>query len=137
LLERIRADFFAGQRDALDKEEAADAFARAVASVATADFTCVMAGGALTTTYEGVEGVRDGWNDFLNAFEQIKIIPGQVFETEDGVLEFVQLIGRPVGIDADIEQDAAAVWRVRDGGLAMVEFHIDRDAARASAGLSS
>ena len=34
-----------------------------------------MDGGALTTTYEGLEGLRAGWRDFLGAFETISIHP--------------------------------------------------------------
>ena len=137
MLEEIRRDFYEGQEGALDSEAAVEAFARTIASVAAEDVVCVMDGGALTTRYEGVEGVREGWSDFLSAFETIRIIPGDVAETADGLLEYVRLIGRLVGTENEIEGDAAAVWRVRDGKLAVVEFHMDRARARASAGLDA
>jgi len=136
ILEQIRRDFFAGQEGALDSDAAVEAFGSTIAKVATDDFACIMDGGALTTRYEGIEGVRAGWRDFLAAFEAIRIVPGEVIETDDGLLEYVHLVGRPVGIEAEIQQEGAAVWRLRGDRLALVEFHTDRERARASAGVS-
>ena len=118
-------------------EEIADRFAKALAPFATDDFVCVMDGGALTTTYEGIEGLRAGWLDFLSAFDSIEITPGEyrVGPSGDCVVEFVHLRGKPTGVAADIDQEAGAVWRVREDGLSSVEFHIDRRAALRSGGI--
>jgi hypothetical protein len=133
----IRAEFFAGRAGAIDSEAAAEAFAEAIAKVASDDFVCTMDGGGLTRTWEGVDGVRSAWRDFLGGFESIEITPGEMFEFENGVLEYVHLTGRPAGTDADIQQDAAAIWRLHGDRLASVEFHIDRGRARASAGVDA
>lgn len=133
----IRADFFTDwPLESIDSEAVVDAFAGAIEKVATDDFVCIMDGGALTTRYEGIEGLRQGWADFLGAFETIRIEPGEMFEIEDGVLEYVELTGKPAGVDADVDQAGAAVWRMRGDRLACVEFHIDRGRARASAGVA-
>ena len=129
---RFRDAFGAGTSDRrLDHDAGADAFVEVIAPYAADDFVCVMVGGALNTTYEGLEGMRRGWQDFQNAFETIQIEPGemQLGPTGSSVLEFVTLRGRPVGVAAEVEQAAAAVWRFAGGRLRMVEFHIDRDAA--------
>ena len=48
---------------------------------------------------------------------------------------FVEEVGKPRGVSAAIDQDAGAVWRLRDGKLSAVEFHIDRAAALRAGGL--
>jgi hypothetical protein len=131
----MRAQFFTDGPAEIDSEVAVEAFASAIATVATEDFYCVMDGGALTTRYEGIDGLRDGWADFTGAFATISIEPGELFEFEGGLLEHVRLVGRPEGADAQVPQDAAAVWRIRGEELACVEFHLDRGRARESAGL--
>ena len=137
LLADIRTEFFTGgPARPVDSDAVADKFALAISKVATDDFYCVMDGGALTTRYEGIDGLRVGWRDFLGAFETVTITPGEIFDSDDGLLEFVHLSGRPKGIEAEVEQDGAAVWRVRDEKIVCVEFHIDRTRARQSAGLA-
>jgi hypothetical protein len=137
MLQRIRsgfsleADFGAD----LDTATIVDGFVAIIEPHATDDFECVMDGGALVTRYEGLDGLRTGWTDFLGGFETLAIEPGEVRERDGAVLEFVRLTGRPKGVTASIEADAAAVWRLRDGKLAAVEFHMDRERAMRSAGL--
>jgi hypothetical protein len=122
---------------AIDGAGAAEVFATAIAEQAAPDFTVTMDGGALTTTYVGVEGLVQGWTDFIAAFETIEIHPGEVMETPDGAcaVEFVRLKGRPKGVAADIDHEAAAVWRAPNGVLSAVEFHMSREAALRSAGI--
>ena len=78
MLERVRARFsIEGSFETdLEADETADAFVTAIAPFAAEDFACVMAGGALTTTYAGLEGLREGWRDFLGAFETHRHPPG-------------------------------------------------------------
>jgi ketosteroid isomerase-like protein len=115
----------------------ADVFADTIGPHATEDLTCVMDAGALKNRFVGLEGVRAGWRDFLSAFDEIEIVPGELHEGPDGesVIEFVHLIGTPAGVDGQIDHKGAAVWRVRDGRIYEVEFHLDRAAALRSGGL--
>lgn len=140
MLQRVRADFAveAVYDDDLQAADAAEAFVSVLAPFVTEDFVCVMAGGAMTTEYRGLDGLRDGWTDFLGAFETISIMPEEARENADGtaVAEFVRLRGKPVGADGEIEQEAGAVWRVRNGRLSGVEYHLDRHAVLRSAGLA-
>lgn len=140
MLERVREGFAieAAFGDDHQAADVAEAFVAVLAPVAADDFVCVMDGGALTTEYRGMDGLREGWTDFLGAFETISITPEEAHETPDGraVAEFVRLRGRPLGADGEIEEEGGAVWRVRDGRLSAVEFHLDRAAALRSAGLA-
>lgn len=138
LVQALRENFaFEGGFEKLDTKSAAAAFATAVAPRATENFQVTMAGGALTTTRSGVDGLRDGWVDFLEGFDSISIAPVsmQLGPARDCVVEFVDLRGKPKGVDAEIEQAAAAVWRVEGERLSGVEFYLDRDAALCAGGL--
>ena len=137
LLIETRREFFSdGESAEIDGLEAARMFADAVAERAADDFTVTMDGGAMTTTYRGREGFLAGWSDFLEPFETIRIEPEEMIETDDPecLVEFVRLRGRPRGTAAEIAHDAAAVWRVGDGRIRAVEFHMSRDAALRSGG---
>lgn len=134
----IRRDYFRDEGSAeIDGVAAARVFADCVADLATDDFTVIMDGGAMTTTYEGREGMLAGWSDFLAPFETIRIRPEEVLEAPGGecAVEFVRLNGQPRGTSAEIEHEAAAVWRVREGLVRQVEFHMSRQAALRSAGI--
>jgi hypothetical protein len=136
-VKRIREDFPIELAADHSSEDVVEGFPAAIAPLATDDFVCVMDGGVLTTTYEGIDGLRRGWADFLGAFDSIAIEPQEMRETPDSecVVEFVHITGHPKGTSGEIEQDASAVWRWREDRLAAVEFHIDRASALRSAGL--
>jgi hypothetical protein len=138
LLTRLRQGYLDESGSAaIDGADAAEVFAGAIGEHAAPDFTVTMDGGAMTTTYVGIEGLIEGWTDFVAAFEAIEIHPEEILETPDGkcAVEFVRLKGRPKGVAADIDHEAAAVWRAPDGVLSAVEFHMSRDAALRSAGI--
>ncbi len=138
MVRALREGFSAeGGFDGLDSQGMADAFVATIEPYAADTFECHMAG-AGDVTWDGLEGLRAGWRDFLEAFDFLRIIPEGLRETESGdaVVEFVRMESRPKGTAATFEQPAAAVWRFRDGKVTAVEFHIDRDGALRSAGLA-
>lgn len=140
LLIDTRREFFSEEGSAeIDGLEAARMFADAVADRAADDFTVTMDGGAMTTTYHGREGFLAGWSDFVEPFETIRIEPEEMIDSPDPscVVEFVRLHGRPRGTAAEIVHEAAAVWRVSGGRISAVEFHMSRDAALRSGGITT
>ena len=84
-------------RRMLPVQDLIDGLADAIAPFTTPDFACTMDGGALTTRYEGVEGLRTGWHDFLAALETLRIVPGEIRDSADGTaaVEFVRLVAPP------------------------------------------
>lgn len=97
------------------------------------DFVVVMSGAEFVErTHEGIAGLRSAWHDWLAAFERITFHIENVEEIGDNVLT----LARQVGMSrhgVEIEQPSAAVWKFRDGRLARVEFHLDREIAMRSA----
>ena len=121
----------------IPSEQLIDGLASAIEPLTTPGFTCTMNGGAMTTRYTGVEGLREGWRDFLSAFETLEIVPGEIRDSADrtAAIEFVRLRGKPRGASGEIEHEGAAVWRLGENGLAAVDFHLDRDEALRAGGL--
>jgi ketosteroid isomerase-like protein len=104
-----------------------------VEPLTTEDLTVVMVGAEFVElTFEGIEGMRAAWSDWLEAFERVRFQIGSVEEVGENVVT----LARQVGLSrhgVEIEQPSAAVWKFRDGRLARVEFHLDAAAAARSA----
>ena len=88
---------------------------------------------SFVSRHEGATGLRDGWNDWLEAFAEVRFEVEGIEPVGDNVLTMARQIGRSKVGGPELEQPSAAVWKFRDGLIVQVEFHLDRDRARASA----
>lgn len=87
------------------------------------------------TTYEGVDGLRRMWLDWLEPWSSYETRIDELIEVDDErVLVLVHDRGRRDGVDAVVDIHAAAIWTIRDGKLAHIAFFTSRDEARAAAG---
>jgi ketosteroid isomerase-like protein len=89
---------------------------------------------AFTTEFEGREGLMSTWADWLETFTRVTLEMEAIEEVGDNVITFVNQVGT-TRHGVEVEQPSAAVWKFRDGKLTRVEFHLDRERARESAGL--
>jgi hypothetical protein len=126
-------------REAFEADPAAGAagerLIEVIRSVADPELRSRLAGGAITTEYVGIEGLRRGWEDFLRSFESVRIQFEDIVEVDDAVLvDTVTLIGVPRGTEVEVEQPAAAIFEFDQGRLVRVEYHLDRDEAFRRAG---
>jgi ketosteroid isomerase-like protein len=123
------------------QDEAKNAELRAALEpLAEPDFEVVMIGPDYqpnTLGGAGFDGFRDAWRDWTEAFETYSIQLDEVLEAGDKVLALVHQTGVTKTGGVEITTPAAAVWTVRDGKVARVEFHLDQDAARRAAGLAT
>jgi ketosteroid isomerase-like protein len=111
-----------------------DRMVAAVAGLAADDVVCVMSGGEnFEATYEGLEGLRAAWADWLEAFARIRFEIEEVQQVGENVIT----LGRQTGVtrhdEVEIVQPSAAVWKFADGVLFRIEFHLDREIAFESA----
>jgi ketosteroid isomerase-like protein len=112
-----------------------------IGAVAAPDFECVMVapdyvGPRGRLTYSGPDGFIEAWRDWSEAYESYRIEIEDIVEgTEGRVLLLARQLGRTRTGGVDVEELAGAVWTVRDGKLARMEFHLDPDSARRAAGL--
>jgi ketosteroid isomerase-like protein len=87
------------------------------------------------TVYEGVEGLRQLWLDWLEPWASYYSSLEEAIDAGDRVVIFVRDRARRNDIDAEVEISAGSVWDVRDGKVTRVELFGTRDEALAAAGL--
>ena len=131
LIVALQPVFGAGERD-VDQallEEIGDS----VQAISVDEITGAMIGSsAFTTEFRGRDGLQETWADWLDTFIRVRLDLEAVEEVGENVLTFVNQTGT-TRHGVDVEQPSAAVWKFRDDLLHRVEFHLDREAARASA----
>ena len=87
--------------------------------------------------YTGPDGFVEAWRDWLEAYESYTLEIDDIVEgTEGRVLMLARQRGRTRIGGVELEESAGAVWTVRDGKLARMEFHLDPEAARRAAGIA-
>jgi ketosteroid isomerase-like protein len=95
-------------------------------------------GGLELRTYHGRGGVREGWFDFLKAWEDFRvelreIIPGA---QPDSYVVYCHLSGRGKESGVPTESETAnAIW-IRNSKISRMELHWDRNAALEAVGAS-
>jgi ketosteroid isomerase-like protein len=114
-----------------------DRMVAALEDLTTDDLVTVMSGAEnFEATYEGLDGAREAWSEWLDAFAEVRFAFEQAQDVGDNVIVFVRQIGTTRHGEVEIEQPSAAVWKFRDGRVARIEFHLDRELARKSAQIS-
>ncbi len=116
--------------------ESAEAVARTLAPVLQSDFEAVVVSTLRgETTYRGFDGLRELWLDWLSPWEAYRTELEEARDLGDRVLLLVRDFGRRAGSTQDVVLNGAAVWTLRDGKIARVEFHNDRAKAFQALGL--
>ena len=89
--------------------------------------------------WTGFTGMAEGWRDFLSAWEGFRLDADEYRELDgERVLALVSLQGRgkTSGVQlAEMQTEAAALFRVRDGKVTALVFYWERDRALADLGL--
>ncbi len=126
LVRRLREAFGAEPGSAA----AGDRLVDVIRPIADPELRSRLSGGAMTTEYVGIEGLRRGWEDFVRSFESVRIHFEEMVEVDDAVvIDMVTVIGVPRGTEVEVEQPAAAIFEFDRGRLVRVEYHLDRDEA--------
>jgi hypothetical protein len=102
------------------------------------DFEVAMVGptSAARVEYRGIDGLVEAWADWVSPFEDHRIEVEGVEEVGDHILVLTHQVATPSGASAAVENSGAAVLGFRAGRLASIEFHLSREQARRSAGLT-
>jgi ketosteroid isomerase-like protein len=83
----------------------------------------------------GIEGLIEGWRDWLIAWESYVLTVEQVIEAGDKVLMLVRVRARTSRDSVELEHNPAAVWTVTDGQATAVTFFLQREDAFQFAGI--
>jgi hypothetical protein len=107
-----------------------DRMVAAIERLASDDFTCGMVAMEVTQEFVGPEGVRDAWQDWLEAYTSLEFHIHEFRDIGENVLMLVDQIAVTRHDGVEVKQPSAAVWMFRDDGrLYRVEFHLDQRAA--------
>ena len=86
--------------------------------------------------YQGVDGLADGWRDWLEPFESYWLeIEDFVDAGDDDVLILVRVSARTKRDGVLVEHSPAAICTAREGKIVKIRFYLDRDHAREAAGV--
>ena len=125
--------FVGGEKDV--DGELIDEMVGALRPLTDPDLTCVMSGAEhVELTYEGLDGLRRAWGDWLEAFARVRFEVIDVEQVGENVVTLARQIGTTRHGGVEIEQPSAAVWKFRDDNIVRIEFHLDRERAAESAG---
>lgn len=103
----------------------------------TPDFECVFVREDVgRATYQGLEGLRSAWLDWLEPWESYHPGVEDVIDAgEDRVVVLTRDRARPQGAAANVDFLGAPVWTLRDGKVRRIEFYWNRAEGLAAAGL--
>jgi ketosteroid isomerase-like protein len=119
-----------------ENEAELEAVFEAAGTVFTDDFQCILHSGLAEEPRPGVRGLWQSWTDWLAPWESYRTEIEELKSAGDRVLVLVRDFGRWPNMETEIELLGSAVWTVRGGKIARVEFFSDRADAFEAAGLS-
>jgi hypothetical protein len=108
----------------------------AVAPFLEPDFTLDTVILGQRTRYTGLEGFRQGWLDWLAPWGSYYDELEEAVDLGDRVMLRGHHRGQRRDTNAEVEMFAAAIYTVRDGKIAHVEYYFDQAEALEAAGLS-
>jgi len=104
------------------------------------DVEVVFAGtpsGAPGVRYRGIDGLLEGWRDWLLPWQSYRLEVEDCVDAGDRVLMLVRVRARTSRHDVELVHHSAAVWTVQDGMVIAVHFFLERAQAYQFAGLTS
>jgi ketosteroid isomerase-like protein len=85
--------------------------------------------------YRGLEGLVEGWRDWLEGWDSHVIQLEELIDAGDKVVALVRIKGKTTRHGVEVEHSPAAVWTIADGTVVGISFYLDRDQAFEAAGL--
>ncbi len=83
----------------------------------------------------GADGFRQVWTEWIEPFESFQPQLESRHVSGDKVVDLVKLTATTRTGRVPIEQHGAAVWTIRDGKIARVDFHLNHEDALKAAGI--
>jgi ketosteroid isomerase-like protein len=88
--------------------------------------------GGMAGPFNGREGFRAGWREWIRAWDTFVARIDETYETEDGswALLLVMSIATMEGVGTRIEQPAAALYELDGDQITAIDHYLDHDQAR-------
>ena len=88
------------------------------------------------TVYRGLEGLAQGWREWLAAWTSYRLDVDEFVDAGDKVVVFVRVAARTARDDVLMHHTPGAIWAIRAGKVASIRFYFDRSEALEAVGLS-
>jgi len=115
-------------------EEIVETVTQVLRQFAHPQFVTVMASASVTQTYDGVEGFKEAWSDWLSPYAGFRIEFDEVTQLDNRLLFLVRQVATTQHNAVEIETPSAAVWWLEDGQIRQAAFYLDRRAGMTAAG---
>jgi ketosteroid isomerase-like protein len=93
--------------------------------------------GGMEGPWRGAEGLRAGFGEWLEPWEEWRISVDDVTSAPQGrVLLLGKGSGKMAGSGLEVEAPLGALYEIRDGMIASIRHFLDQDQAKAEAGLA-
>jgi ketosteroid isomerase-like protein len=109
------------------------------ADIVAPDFEVEFGGthsGAPPREYRGLEGLLEGWRDWLEPYDSYHLTVEEVIDAGANVLTLVRVRARTARHGVALEHRPAAVWTISEGKLTGAHFFLERGDAFEFAGLA-
>jgi ketosteroid isomerase-like protein len=93
------------------------------------------ASGAPGLSYRGLDGLIEGWRDWLTPWQSYHIRVEDVLDAGANVVVLAAVRARTSRDGVEVEHRPAAVWTIRDGSVMAVHFFLERAEALRFAGI--
>jgi hypothetical protein len=90
----------------------------------------------LTREYSGIEGLREGWVDWLAPWASYRQELEEPIDLGDRIVILGRERGRLVDTDSEVETRSGAVYYLRNGKIARAEYYLTRAEALEAVGLA-
>ena len=111
-------------------------FSAALAPAFASDFESANALLGIEKTYTGMGGFRNLWLDWLAPWATHRVEIEEAIDLGDQVLVLAEALATIEGSTAQVKRTTGALWTVRYGKVARVEFYPDRAEALEAVGLA-
>jgi ketosteroid isomerase-like protein len=99
------------------------------------EFMSGEAGASMRPSSPGLQGLAEGWSDWLEPWESYYIEVEEFIDAGDEVVSLVRVRARTTRGAVTVEHRPAAVWTVKEGKITRVSFYLKRSEALEAAGL--
>jgi hypothetical protein len=115
-------------------EEIIESVTEVLRQFAHHQFVTVMVSESVTESYDGVEGFKEAWSDWLSPYVGFRIEFDEVTHLDNRLLFLVRQVATTQHNAVEIETPSAAVWWLEDGQIRQAAFYLDRRAGMTAAG---
>ena len=84
--------------------------------------------------YVGIDGLRKGWRNWLEPWDSYQLTVEDFIDVGDGRV-LVLVTSRARISTTEVPQQAASMFRAKNGEIVEIAFYLDQDQARRDAGL--